>query len=280
MRANVALAEEVRTETLDVSGLLRQARTAAAKNEHAAPGAPGPEPVNVPTVGHNAPNQPALYDIWALNCHSQANLFVAMATNAGVEAGVLACQGDPMESPAYHTAGWALAGRGRTCIYNWGRQCCWDAAVSPPNVVNGPGNACAREACGAQYHAAQTRALPEGILVESPGPQSCAIFAAGGPLNMQKGRAIAALVERGSTGAGTVRVPVHPDLPEGALLTFSQDRLNPCYACCDQRADMWSGNQAASVTLRMAKAREQKFRTQCTTMCRRVFSSTKSSADE
>ena len=278
--SSVCAAQDERAEALDVSGLLRQARASAAKGAPAASGAPVLEAAVVPTVGHNTQNQPAVYDIWALNCHSQANLFVAIATHRGIEAGVLACQGDPMESPAYHTANWALDGKGRTCVYNWGQQCCWDASVAPPDIVSGPGNACARAACGAQYHAAQTRAMPAGIMVESPGPQSCAIFAAGGPLNMQKGRAIAALTERGTTGAGTVRVPVHPDLPEGALLNFSQDRLDTCNACCETRAELWSGNKAASTTLRLAQAREKKFRTQCLSACRYAFSAAKSSADE
>lgn len=229
-----------------------------------------------PSAGHGAASETfdsAIYDIWVRNCHTQANLFAAHAYARGLAAGVLACQGDPESSPAYHTAAWALEAPDRTCIYNYGMRCCWPAGSSTPDIASGQGQACAKWACGGQYDPAQTRALPPGQLIESPSPHACAIEAAGGPPNLLSGMALTALTERFRTRARTVRVPSYPTHPEGAELLFTPERLEPCLKCCGSRADMWSGEPSASATPALAKGREDAFRRQCVTACRNSFGS-------
>lgn len=74
-----------------------------------------------PAAGHNLPaHHGSQYDIWKLNCHTQANVFAAQAAMSGLPAGVLACRGNPESSPQFHTANWAVQPGGQTCIMNWG----------------------------------------------------------------------------------------------------------------------------------------------------------------
>lgn len=226
---------------------------------------------DVPEAGHNASHHPAGYNIWAVNCHTQANSFVAQAAARGVAAGILACDGAAEQSPQHHTANWSLIGDGMTCVYNWGSSCCWQGESSPPDTSSGLANQCARWACGDQYKADKTQAMEAGKLIEAPGPQACAIEAAGGPANMLPGTAVTALTERRRTKSDTLQVPASAQLPEGASLTFTPDRLEPCLGCCAERARLWSGNAAASVTPNLAAGREDTFRRQCASACRYSF---------
>lgn len=226
----------------------------------------------LPDGGHNTPHHQSQYNIWSLNCHTQANNFVARAGASGVPAGILACDGNPEQSAQYHTANWAVMKEGLTCVYNWGSSCCWTAVASPPDIASGKGNHCARWACGDQYKADMTRAMEAGKLVESPGPHVCAVEAAGGPATLLPGMAVTALTERVRTNAETVNVPAYPHHPEGAVLTFTPERLDACLTCCKDRADLWSGNAAASVTSSLATGREDTFRRQCSSACRYAFS--------
>ncbi|MEK7859423.1 MAG: hypothetical protein AAB320_09810 [Elusimicrobiota bacterium] len=257
---------------LDAGGLLRKARTSAGEQAPAVNGAAVP-PAGLPATGHNTTFHPSAYNIWSLNCHTEANFFTAVASARGIPAGILVCQGNPETSPQFHTANWAIESSGRTCIYNWGEACCWEASASPPDINTGPGQKCAQAACAAQYDPNQTRAMPSGKLVESPGPQVCAVGAAGGPLTLLPGMAISAVSERLRTGAESVRVPPYPSLPEGAVMTFTPDRLSACLDCCSQRANLWSGLPAASVTPNLANGREAQFRMQCLSVCRNAFTS-------
>lgn len=225
-----------------------------------------------PAGGHNVPSHHASqYDIWKLNCHTQANSFAAQAAMRGLPAGVLACQGNPESSPQFHTANWAVQPGGQTCIMNWGQTCCWEGASSPPDLSDGRARQCAQWACGDQYKEDQTRAMEPGKLVESPGPHSCAVEAAGGPPTLLPGMAVTAMTERRRTGAETVQVPAYPHHPDGATLTFTEDRLEPCLRCCEQRASLWSGVEGASVTPNLAAGREDTFRRQCLSTCRGAF---------
>ncbi|TBR17970.1 hypothetical protein EPO15_15780 [bacterium] len=226
---------------------------------------------DVPEAGHNSAHHPSGYNIWAVNCHTQANSFVAQAAGLGLSAGILACDGAAEASPQHHTANWAIIGDGMTCVYNWGSSCCWQGESSPPDTSSGLANKCARWACGDQYNAEKTQAMESGKLIEAPGPQACAIEAAGGPANMLPGAAVTALTERRRTKSDTVSVPASPQLPDGATLTFTPDRLEACHRCCAQRAELWSGNAAASVTKNLADGREDKFRRQCASACRYSF---------
>lgn len=225
----------------------------------------------MPPAGHNSEHQPSGYNIWAVNCHTQANSFVAQATGRGMAAGILACDGEAQRSPEHHTANWAIVAKEVTCVYNWGSSCCWPSDASPPDLSSGHGNQCARWACGNQYKEENTVAMAAGKLVESPGPQACAIEAAGGPANMLPGTAVTALTERRRTRSETVQVPSSAQLPDGASLTFTPDRLGPCLSCCAQRAQLWSGVEGASVTQNLANGREDTFRRQCASTCRHSF---------
>lgn len=220
--------------------------------------------------GHDTGLAAAGYDIWANNCHTQANLFTAHAQGAGADGGALVCRGNPEDSPMYHTANWSTAG-GQTCILNYGERCCFDPTGSPPDLSAGRARQCAQWACGAQYKPDETRALPPGMLVEMPGPHVCAFEAAGGPVNTMRGTAVDALVDHARTGARTVRVPPSASHPGGFDLTFTSDRLEPCLKCCGERAGLWSGNSAASVTRNLAQGREANFRRQCASACRASF---------
>jgi len=225
----------------------------------------------LPDGGHNTPHHGSQYNIWSLNCHTQANNFVARAGASGVVAGILACEGNPESSPQYHTANWAVMKEGLSCVYNWGSSCCWKGTDSPPDISADKGNHCARWACGDRYQADKTRAMEAGKLVESPGPHVCAVEAAGGPATLLPGMAVTALTERLKTRAETVQVPAYPHHPEGATLTFTPERLGACMDCCKDRADLWSGNAAASVTPNLAAGREDTFRRQCASACRHAF---------
>lgn len=228
-------------------------------------------PSDMPAAGHGAQFPPSAYNIWALNCHSEANMFAAHAEARGLEGGILACKGDPEKSPAFHTANWINTGGGRTCIVNYGQQCCFSGGGSPPEIGSGMAKQCAQWACGSQYDPAETRALERGKLVESPGAHACAVEVAGGPVTLMRGPAIQALVERSKTGSDTVRVPPSTGHPDEIVLTFSPDRLDPCLKCCDTRAGMWSGAEGASVTKNLASGREDQFRRQCLSACRTAF---------
>lgn len=226
---------------------------------------------SMPVSGHNAPSHPSSYNIWSKNCHTEANFFTAVASARGIAAGILVCQGNPETSPEFHTANWAVDGK-QTCIYNWGLPCCWDASASSPDIGSGMGQVCAQQACGEQYNWSQTRAMPAGKLVESPGPQACAVSASGAPLTLLPAMAVSALTERQRTRAETVLVPPYPSLPKGAVMVFTADRLAPCLKCCEDRASLWSGLPAASVTPNLAVGREDLFRRQCLSTCRYSFS--------
>lgn len=271
--AGAGAAQEASFDSKNGSGpgaLIQKARASANDGIPEIVGAPLP-PAGIPENGHNIEFAPALYNIWSVNCHTEANFFTALASARGIPAGILACQGDPESSPGFHTASWAVAEKGETCIYNYGERCCWDASASSPDIASVRGRQCAQWACGDQYHPDQTRALPAGRLVESPGPHVCAVGAAGGPLTLLPGMAIIALSERLRTGAETIRVPPYPSHPEGAVLTFTSDRLEACLECCGARADLWSGLPEASSTPKLAKARERDFRRLCQRTCRNSF---------
>lgn len=229
-------------------------------------------PQAMPATGHNTGFHPSQYNIWSTNCHTEANFFTAVAHAQGIPAGTLACQGNPESSPQFHTANWAVSQDGQACIYNWGRPCCWSAGGASPDISSGQGQACAQWACGDQYDPAHTRLLAAGQLVESPGPLACTVGAAGGPPTLLPGMALTAIAQRVRSGDETVQVPAYPSLPNGAVLTFTPDRLASCMQCCGDRASMWSGNKAASVTPTLAQGRERQFRTQCQTACRNSFS--------
>ncbi|MCX5790266.1 MAG: hypothetical protein NTX64_17425, partial [Elusimicrobia bacterium] len=156
---------------------------------------------NLLNIGHAASPSLGLgsaklgYNIQAANCHTAANSFAANAAAQGAQGGILKCKGDPEINPGYHTASWFVMPSERTCILNWGNYCCWDAAASPPDLGSGEGLRCAKQACGDQYDPQQTEALPPGKLVETPGPQTCSIIAAGGPPSLLKGPAVDALTD-------------------------------------------------------------------------------------
>lgn len=225
----------------------------------------------IPVAGHNAPSHPSQYNIWSANCHTEANFFTAIASARGINAGILVCQGNPETSPQFHTANWAVEGK-QTCIYNWGMPCCWDASATTPDITSGSGQLCAQQACGAQYNWSQTRAMPAGKLVESPGPQACAVSASGAPPTLLPAMAISALSERLRTRDETIIVPPYPSLPKGAVMVFTEDRLPACLKCCESRASLWSGLPGASVTPNLAIGREDLFRRQCLSTCRHSFS--------
>lgn len=227
---------------------------------------------DLPESGHTAvPRGRSQYNIWSRNCHTEANFFTANATVQGIPAGILACQGDPERSPEFHTASWVVLRSGRTCIYNYGQPCCWRAAASPPDISRAEGQRCAQQACGDQYREDETRAMPAGRLVESPGPFVCAVAAAGGPMTLLPGPAVDALSERLRTGARTVRPRPHPGLPEGTVLEFPPERLDACLDCCRQRAQGWSGLPDTSPSARMHAGRGEQFRMECERTCRGSF---------
>lgn len=271
-------------DSFNADGLIEQARrrtSAPAGDGLAVPnGVPVPVPVlglEVPKSGHSSAYVgPTQYNIWSRNCHSEANFFTANAALMGLTAGILACQGDPVNSPQYHTANWVITQSGETCIYNWGTPCCWIANASPPEIATGPGLACAKSACGPQYvgdpnREDRTRAMPAGKLVESPTSSICAISAAGGPLTLFPGPAIEALSEHLKTGAPTVRSRSHPGMPNGAVLTFSADRLDPCLECCAQRTALWSSLYDTSPSAQFHTGRRLNFLRQCNSACRHSF---------
>ena len=150
--------------------------------------------------------------------------------------------------------------------------CCWESSASSPDIASGSGQQCAQQACGEQYNWSQTRVLPAGKLVESPGPQACAVSASGAPLTLLPAMAVSALSERLRTRAKTVIVPPYPSLPKGAVMVFTEDRHAECLKCCESRASLWSGLPGASVTPNMASGREDLFRRQCLSTCRYSFS--------
>lgn len=261
-------------DAFDASAVLGTARETATRDTAEIKTVEVPARRGVPRSGHAAEwpaGSSALYNIWSTNCHLEANFFAANAAAQGIPAGILACQGNPESSPAFHTANWAVTQEGQTCLYNWGERCCWASADSPPDIRSGPGEACARWACGGQYDPSQTRALPAGQLVESPGPNVCAVAAAGAPVTILPGAALDALTDRLRTGAPVVRARPHPGLPEGAVLRFDPERLDPCLACCGDRAELWEGAAVTSPSPAIHAARQTKFRAQCETACRSVF---------
>jgi len=162
-----------------------------------------------PYQGHADP-RPRPYDIWIDNCHTAANAFCLADPALTNQRGILACGGNPQNSPAHHTANWEVTPDGWTCIYNWGQSCCWVADAIPPDISFGDGQACAQWACGDQYGNG-TQVLQPGQLVEIPGYAACVRETAGLSLN--------ALSVMGAD--------------------FSSSNRNSCLDCCDRRADMW-----------------------------------------
>lgn len=258
----------------DARGLLEQARAAATEDSKelraVAPPVPG---VDVSRAGHSA--GPGTlgpgYDVWRLNCHSAANQFTAQATAMGLPAGIVACQGDPETSPSFHTPSWVVPDGRQTCLFNWGTSCCWEGAQNPPNLGSGTGAACARWACGVQYGRDQTRPLPAGRLVESPGPAVCVVRAAGGPPSVLPGARADALSERLRTGARAIRTRPHTGMPEGALFRFEPERLDPCLDCCASISQVWVSFAWLSPNGPMHSARAGTYFTQCERACRSAF---------
>lgn len=256
----------------DMSGsLVEQVQNKSGGGVPKIEGAPVKMSDPVPNAGHKSSFHPSEYNIWSVNCHTESNLFAAMAFARGVPGGILACKGTPQTSPGYHTAAWAQTPEGQTCIYNYGRPCCWDGTALPPNIESGRGLQCAQQACGNQYVKGVTRVMPPGELVESPGSHVCATEAAGAPLTILPGAAIDALSERVRTGAETIQARATPTHPDGATLTFTPDRLKACLKCCGGRAGMWSGAVKSSPNPAMHQARQQDFQRSCQTACRAVF---------
>lgn len=258
------LAAALGDEDLDPSALLLKARENAAADRQ----------VQAARLGGHAlsSERPTVrYNIWSRNCHTEANFFTANATAQGRRAGILACQGDPHNTPEYHTANWIALGGGQMCIYNWGEPCCWRQEGADPSIASGQGLACARAACAEQYHPQETRALPAGELVESPGHLVCTVAAAGGPMQLLPGAAGDAITERLKTGASTVRTRPHPGLPEGAVLTFRPESFAPCESCCLNRAALWADAFDVSPSTTMHAGRQDDFRRRCLSACRASF---------
>lgn len=248
---------------------------------------------NLLNIGHAASPSLGLgsaklgYNIQAANCHTAANSFAANAAAQGAQGGILKCKGDPEINPGYHTASWFVMPSERTCILNWGNYCCWDAAASPPDLGSGEGLRCAKQACGDQYDPQQTEALPPGKLVETPGPQTCSIIAAGGPPSLLKGPAVDALTDHlrrvqadpAAVKNDEVQVRPHAGNPAGAKLFFNPDRLQPCMTCCDQRANMWDtwAEKKHPAPVKYA-GQKQQYLARCQTTCRNSFPQEKSQA--
>jgi len=125
-----------------------------------------------PYLGHADPKQRP-YDIWSENCHSAANAFCRADPEKSDRRGILKCGGDPKKRATHHTANWEILERS-TCIYNWGRACCWDDTTNPPFIYWGQGRACAYWACQDQYDFLDTQVYKAGELVEEPGAEVCA----------------------------------------------------------------------------------------------------------
>lgn len=194
----------------------------------------------VPQEGHGKTN-PDPYNIWTQNCHTAANKFVCSISDKS-KVGIIACGGNPTEEPAYHTVNWIVLSKGQTCVYGWGRSCCWDATTIPPDISSGEGKRCARSACGKQY-CSGTRCLAPGQFVEWPDAGTCSLIAAGGK----------------------------PDHPEYLELDFSPDRGTQCLKCCDDRAALWSWGKWSSASKAQFEEQRQDFRVKCGNGCRNIF---------
>ncbi len=191
-------------------------------------------------VGH-AKSVPDPYDIYSKNCHTAANRTVCAARDKS-KVGILACGGDPKTSPEHHTANWLLLDNGEACIYNWGRACCWKDQGSPPNIVSGPGLACAQQACSTQY-CDDTRCLPAGEKVEIPGPLVCTITAAGGKPNA-----------------------IYIENPN-----YSPANRPACLACCDKREKYWDAIGWTGALEEKRVKDKQMFASKCRKYCNGFF---------
>lgn len=199
---------------------------------------------DIAPVGHANP-VPDPYDIYSKNCHTAANRTVCSARDRS-KVGILACGGDPKVSPAHHTANWLLLDNGEACIYNWGRSCCWKDTGSPPNIVSGPGLACAQQACATQY-CDDTRCLPAGEQVERPGPLVCTVIAAGGKPN-----------------------GIYIENPD-----YSPANRPACLTCCTERMNYWEKVQWTGDQEAKRVKDKQDFARKCHKYCNGFFAEVK-----
>lgn len=186
---------------------------------------------------------PEPYNIWTRNCHTAANKFIC-ATNDKSRVGVVACRGaDSPNRIGGHTPNWIVLSKGQTCIYNWGRSCCWNAMETPPNIASGEGKKCAETACGKQY-CTETSCMSAGEYVEWPDTGICSLVAAGGK-------------------------PNHPEYLE---LDFNPGKKEECLRCCDSRADHWPNKEPwLSNKRREFENQRKEFRLKCQNGCRNIF---------
>jgi hypothetical protein len=193
-------------------------------------------------TGHAGPPDP--YNIYIWNCHSNTNL-CTLSAPASETRGALVCHSGAINTPAHHSASWAtfnLNGVDWSCIYNYGRSCCWQAAGDPPDISSGDGRTCAQWACGTQYNAGQTQTLPAGQLVEVPGYSACVREIVTAPND------IGVSAEEVSTA-----------------LDDAMANQVACRNCCDRRGSLWDHTGFD------VPAMVQDFMTHCYTMCDGFF---------
>ncbi len=195
-----------------------------------------------PGTGHAGPPDP--YNIYVQNCHTATNQCTLTAPEGEVR-GALICGAAAITTPTTHSASWGIFVQNRmsvTCIYNWGRACCWQGATNPPDVSSGDGLRCAKWACGDQYRPGTTT-LPAGDMVEIPGYAAC--------------------VREVTTGAVNDPVAGRDGL-EDALKDPASSQAS-CLACCTRRANMWNGSGYDNPIFK------NDFLTQCRALCTGFF---------
>ena len=195
-------------------------------------------------LGHADPN-PRPYDIWNDNCHTASNAFVLSANSQQRDArGIVVCGGNPTESAGNHTANWEVLSDGKTCIYNWGKECCYNSRSNPPDIDSESAEACVKLACDDQL-GDDTRVLAAGELVEIPGASVCVRKTAGLPIN-----------QLSVIGA-----------------EFSPDKREQCFSCCDSRANSWNREEWGA-------DRQDQFHNSCLGLCNGFFSDPNRPADK